>query len=150
MHYLQDKFEQAPSGLFVLNVYRRGELIERVEENNLIVDGAKTAHAHLLGGDVVNRSVTQFGVGTSGTAPASGNTSLTNAMIKALSGAPTYPNFNQVSFPFSLDTTEANGLAIMEFGLFTAAGILYARKVRTNPLYKDTDISLSGAWTISF
>lgn len=150
MQHLHDHYEQAPSGLFVLNVFRRGELVERFEEKNLIVDGARATHARLIGGDVASRSIASFGVGTNGTAPVGGNTGLTNALIKPLSGAPSYPAANQVAFPFSLDTTEANGIAILEFGLFTAGGTLYARKVRANPLYKESDISLAGTWTITF
>lgn len=146
---LRDHYSMGPSGLFVLDIYRRGELIERVEEKNLIVDNSKQTHARLLGGDVVNRSVTKFGVGTNGTAPAAGNTTLTASFTKAVDGT-TYPATNQVQFSFSLASAEANGMAILEFGLFTAAGVLYARKVRATALNKDTDISFSGSWTISF
>lgn len=144
-----DQFERGPSGLFVLNVYRRGELIDRFEEKNLIVDNYKQTHAHLLGGDVANRSVSQFGVGTSGVAPAGGNTTLTGGYTKNLDSV-IYPASNQVQFDFSLGSTEANGMAILEFGLFTTAGTLYARKVRATALNKDTDISFTGTWTISF
>lgn len=146
---IADHYSQAPSGLFLLHVYRRGELIERFEERNLIVDNAKQVHARLLGGDVANRSVTQFGVGTSGTAPAAGNTALTNSYVKALD-AVTYPAANQVAFAFSLGSGEANGKAILEFGLLTAGSVLYARKTRTAALNKESDISFSGTWTISF
>lgn len=146
---LLDAFKRGPRGLFVLDVYRRGELIERYEDKNLIVDGSKQVHAKLIGGSVANQSIAKFGVGTSGTAPANGNTSLTNSYIKAIDSV-TYPQTNQASFAFSLGTAEANGLAIIEFGLFTTAGTLYARKVRSAALNKDTDISFAGTWTISF
>lgn len=142
-------YSQAPSGLFVLNIYRRGELIEVFEEKNLIVNGSKQTHARLLGGDVTNRSVTQFGVGTSGTAPAAGNTALTGAYIKAIDTV-TYPTTSQVRFAFSLGTGEANGKAIMEFGLLTAGNVLYARKTRAAALNKESDLSFSGTWTITF
>jgi hypothetical protein len=144
-----DLFTQAPSGLFVLDIYRRGVLIEHFEEENLIVDGSKLTHARLLGGDVAGRSVTQFGVGTNGTAPAGGNTTLASPFIKTVDGT-TYPATNQVQFAFSLGVGEANGKAIMEFGLFTAGGALYARKVRATALNKESDISFTGSWTISF
>jgi len=144
-----DRYSQAPSGLFVLDIYRRGQLIERFEEANLIVVGSKVTHARLLGGDVTNRSVTQFGVGTNGTAPVEGNTSLTGQYVKAIDGV-TYPATNQVQFSFSLGSSESNGKAILEFGLLTAGNTLYARKVRTLALNKESDISLSGTWTISF
>lgn len=138
-----------PKGRLYLEVYRRGELIEVFEEENLIVDGSKQTHARLLGGDVSNRSVTRFSVGTNGTAPAAGNTALTSPYTKAIDTV-SYPATNQVQFAFSLGSGEANGKAIMEFGLLTAGGTLYARRVRASALNKDSDISLSGTWTITF
>lgn len=144
-----DHFKKAPTGLFVLNVYRDGKLIDRIEEKNLIVDNSKLIHSRLLGGDVTNRSVTQFGVGTNGTAPAGGNTALTSSYIKALDDV-SYPATNQAQFDFSLLTSEANGKAILEFGLLTAGSMLYARKVRAVALNKESDISFAGSWTISF
>lgn len=144
-----DHYSQAPSGLFVLNVFRRGELIDQIEEKNLIVDGSKQTHARLLGGDVTNRNVTQFSVGTNGAAPAAGNSAITSPFTKALDLV-TYPATNQVMFSFSLGTGEANGKAILEFGLLTAGGVLYARKNRATALNKESDITFSGTWTISF
>lgn len=144
-----DHFKKGPQGLFVLEIYRRGELIERFEEKNLIVDGSKPTHARLLGGDVTNRSVTKFGVGTSGTTPVGGNTGLTSSYVKTVDGVD-YPDTNKVRFQFSLGSGEANGKAIMEFGLFTAGNALYARKVRSSSLNKESDIALAGTWTIVF
>src|SRR3546814_18992052 len=66
-------FCRAPSGLFVLKVYRRGELIEVFEQENLIVNGSKQTHARLLGGDVTTRSETQLGFGPNPAAPTEGN-----------------------------------------------------------------------------
>lgn len=142
-------YSQAPMGIFVLNVRRRGQLIERVEEENLIVDGSKPTLAHLLGGDVANRSVSKFAVGTNGTAPVPGNNALTGSFVKAVD-AVTYPAVNQVRFAFSLASGEANGLAILEFGLFTTGDALFARKVRAAPLNKESDIAFDGTWTIIF
>jgi hypothetical protein len=144
-----DDYSPRPSGILVLDVFRRGRLIEHFEEANLIVDGYKPTQAHLLGGDVTNRSVTQFGVGTSGVAPVPGNTALTSAFLKAIDSVD-YPATDKVRFSFSLTTAEANGKAILEFGLLTAGSVLYARKVRTTALNKESDISFSGTWTITF
>lgn len=146
---LLDIFKRKPRGHFVLEVRRNGVLIERMEEKNLIVDGSKQVHARLLGGDVTNRSVAQFSVGTNGAAPAAGNTSITSPYTKAIDTV-TYPAANQVQFAFSLGSGEANGKAILEFGLLTAGGVLYARKIRSSPLNKESDISFAGTWTISF
>lgn len=140
---------QGPTGLFVLQVWRRGVLIDTWAQRNLIVDGAKALHARLLGGDVTNRSITRIGFGTSGTAPAGGNTGLTGGYIKALDGV-SYPTAGSVQFNWSLLTGEANGMAILEFGLFSAGSTLYARKTRAAALNKDSDLALSGTWTITF
>lgn len=146
---LFDQYEKGPEGFFQLKIYRRGDLIEVFEEKNLIVTGSKQIHAKLLGGSTTNQSITQIGYGTSVTAAAAGNTSLTGAYMKAVDSV-SYPATNQVSFAFSLGSTENNGVSIGEFGLFTAGGTLYARRVRTAAIPKDTDLSFSGTWIISF
>jgi hypothetical protein len=140
---------KAPTGHFVLNVFRDGELVECFEEKNLIVNGSKPTHAHLLGGDVTNRSITQIQFGTSGAAAGAGNTAITAPFTKAVDLVD-YPTTDSVRFAFSLTSGENNGMAIMEFGLLTAGSVLYARKVRTVALNKESDLSFSGTWTITF
>jgi hypothetical protein len=105
--------------------------------------------ANLIGGTVANNSITTIGYGTNGTAPAGGNTNLTTPFTKPVDSV-TFPAAGQVQFNFSLLTTEDNGVAIAEFGLFTAAGTLFSRLVRASPLNKASDISLSGSWVITF
>ena len=146
--HVRDEYEGV-QGRFLLEVRRRGELVDVFEERNLIVTGSKAVHAHLLGGDVANRSVTQIGFGTGSAAADVSNTGLTAAYIKALDGV-SYPSAGVVAFAFSLGSAENNGVAISEFGLFTGGSVLYARKVRALPLNKDTDLALSGTWSISF
>lgn len=141
--------EYRPTGIFTLNIYRKGVLIEVYEDANLVVDLSKQQLARLIGGDVTNRSLTKIGFGTSGTAPAAGNTSLTGAYVNAL-GAVTYPATNSVQYAFMLGTSEANGLSIMEFGLFTTGDVLFARKTRSGAIVKDSDLSLAGTWRINF
>jgi hypothetical protein len=147
--YRFEDFARGPSGLLVIDIFRRGKLIEHFEDRNLIVNGSKEINARLIGGSVTDRSITKIGVGTSGTAPAGGNTGLTSSYVKAIDGV-TYPVAGTVQFAFSLATGEANGKAIMEFGLFTESDVLYARRVRSTALNKESDISLSGAWQITF
>jgi hypothetical protein len=147
--HLQDNFGKRPTGRLAYGVYRRGVLIDEVDDENLIVIGSQFIQAQLLGGTVANNSLTKIGFGTSGAATTFANTALTAAYVNALA-APLYPASNQVSFAFALAVTEANGLAISEFGLLSTAGLLYARKNRSAPIAKDTDISLAGTWVISF
>lgn len=136
-------------GIFRLNVFVRGELVEKFEEDNLLVDQGRANVVHLLGGDGANLQITQIGFGTSGVAPAAGNTALTGQFLKALTSH-SYPTATSVQFNFDLATTDANGLMIMEFGLITASGTLHARKVRAAALAKASDMSLSGSWTLLY
>lgn len=147
--HLDDIFVARPSGVLELRAFRRGQLIDGWSDDNLVVDNYKITHARMLGGDTVNRSVTKISVGTNGTAPVAGNTVITAPFTKALSSV-VYPASNQVRFSFSIGTGEANGMAIMEFGLLTAGDLLYARKTRSAALNKESDISLTGTWTITF
>ena len=136
------------SGRFQMRVFRRGLLVETVDEPNLIVTAVSQNVAQLIGGQFTNNNVTQIGYGTNGTAPVVGNTSLTAPYYKPLDSI-TFPATGQVSFNFSLASGENNGVAIFEFGLFTAGTTLFARKVRTAPLNKDTDISFVGNWVVT-
>lgn len=142
---------EPPTGHVIVEVRRNGIIVPELcwEQKNLIVANSKQIHAKLLGGSVSNQSVTQIAYGTNGTAPASGDTAITAAFTKAVDSV-TYPASNQVTFAFSLLSTEDNGAAIMEFGLITAGGTLYSRLVRSVALNKASDISLSGTWTINF
>lgn len=139
-----------PEGEFHLEVYRKGELIEVYDDKNLVVDVSKQQLAHLVGGDVTSRSITKIGFGTGGTAPVVGNTGLTAGFYSKALGAVSYPATNAVQFAFSLGTTEGNGLAIIEFGLFCANDVLFARKTRSGSILKDTDLTLSGSWRLNF
>ena len=140
-------------GILKVNVYKgEGEnrkLIETFEDDNLIVNLARTTMAHLIAGDVTNRSMKSISFGTNGTAPTVDDTDITNPFTKNLGGI-TYPDMGQVRFAWSLTTAEANGLAIMEFGMLTADGKLFCRRTRTVPINKQSDISLDGTWTIIF
>ncbi len=136
-------------GIFRLNVFVRGELVDEYEETNLLVDQGRSNVTRLLGGDGANLQITQIGFGTSGIVPAAGNTALTNQFLKTLTSH-SYPTATSVQFNFDLATTDANGLMIMEFGLITASGTLHARKVRSAALAKASDMSLSGSWALLY
>lgn len=145
---LQDEFK-APTGHFHLEIYEKGVLVEVFDEHNLIVNNSKQIQANLLGGNVTGQSVTQISFGTNGTAPAAGDTAITSPYTKNIDSV-SYPLTNEVQFNFSLGAAEDNGAAILEFGLLTASGILYARKTRSSALNKASDISLTGSWIISY
>lgn len=124
-------------------------LAEHDNHPNIIVDLAKEEQARLLGGDTTNRSITKIGVGIGTGAAAPGNTSLTSAFTRVITGV-TYPTAGQVRFAFTIGSGEANGLAITEFGLFTAGDVLFARRVRAGAINKASDLTLTGTWTITY
>jgi hypothetical protein len=140
-------------GIFMMNVYKgeggNKKLIETFEDRNLIVNVARTTMAHLIAGDVTNHSMQSIAFGTNGNTPTVDDTEITNPFIKDLGGV-TYPDIGQARFAWSLSTSEANGKAIMEFGMLTADGKLFCRRTRTTPINKEIDISLEGTWTIIF
>lgn len=139
----------ALKGILRYTIFRNGVPVEKAEDNNLIVNGARLQMAHLIAGDVTNRGINRISVGTSGTSPAVGDTAITGAFSKAVEGF-TYPANGQVQVNWKLTVAEANGMAIREFGLICANGTLFARRIRANPIYKESDISIEGEWIIIF
>jgi hypothetical protein len=136
-------------GHFHLDIRRPdGTLVESIDEENLIVNGAKDQLARLVGGNGTNRHITHIGFGTGTTAASPNDTGLTGAFWKPITSV-SYPATGQVAFAWSLSTAEANGMAITEFGLRCADGTLFARKVRA-AINKSDDLALTGTWTILF
>jgi hypothetical protein len=138
-----------PEGIFDLKVLRSGIVIENYRDHNLVVNGAFYQMARLISGDVTGRSVTKIGFGTGGTAPTVTDTALTGQFLREVSGY-SYPEDGQVQINWVLPTSEGNGKKIIEFGLFTNDGMLFARKTRAQAIPKESDISLEGSWIIVF
>lgn len=136
-------------GIFELTVKKGGQVIETYRDDNLIVNGARNQAARFFAGDGANRAIAKIAFGTSGAAPAVTDTVITNAYTKAVSDFE-YPDMGKVQTNWILNTDEANGMAIMEFGLLSADGTLLCRKVRTKPINKEADISIEGHWTWIF
>ena len=135
-------------GSFCLEVIKNGEVIERYQDNNLVVNGGRTAVMQLLGAANSDKQLTQIAFGTNGTAPVGTDSAITGAFTKNL-GAVTYPTISSVKMEWTLGALEANGTAIAEFGLLCFDDTLFARKTR-EVINKNSDIILNGAWTISF
>jgi hypothetical protein len=136
-------------GTIRYTVFKNGVPVERFEDSNLIVNGARVQMAHLIAGDVGQRSINGISVGTNGDIPAVTDTEITGAFTKAVDGF-AYPANGQVQVNWKLLVSEANGMAIREFGLLTGNGTLFARRIRANPIYKESDISIEGEWIIIF
>ena len=139
----------AISGTFRLKIRKQGKIVETFEEKNLIVNGARSAMEHLIAGNVDGKSVTHIAFGTSGNVPTPDDTEIANPFTKPVT-AISFPETGGVEFSWDLLSTEANGKAIMEFGLLCADGTLYARKHRVSAINKDSDIAVEGQWIINF
>jgi hypothetical protein len=138
----------ALKGCLNVQVWRVGKLIDEWEDKNMILAPARSALAALLGGGGSAKVINRIGFGTNGTAPTPSDTALTSGYVKSV-GAVTYPGAGQVRFAWSLAGSEANGKTLREFGLVCTDGTLFSRKVR-GAIEKESDISLTGTWTISF
>lgn len=130
-----------------IKAFRGNELVEEFHQRNLIVTAGKTSMRNLLAGSGTNKHVTKISFGTSGTAPAVGDTAITDAFTKAIDSV-TYPDAATIRFNWSLATGEANGKNIQEFGLLSNDNTLFARLTRAT-ISKTSDLRLEGTWTIS-
>lgn len=126
----------------------KGELIEEVTHNNLIVNTGRQAMAQLLGTANSDFRVNSIGFGSSGTPVAGTDATLYASVFSKALNAVTYSG-TSVIFDYSLELNEANGETIREFGLFTDDATLFSRIVR-NAINKTADIRLTGTWTITF
>lgn len=146
---MQIKDKRCFRGAFRIRVWKDGKLVEDSGDHNMIVDGARLEMAHLVAGDTENRHITSIALGTDGTPSAPGDTDITEPFTKAVDSVD-YPVPGQTRFNWTIAANEANGMAVMEFGLLCADGTLFARYVRQSPLNKDADFLLEGDWTIEF
>lgn len=138
-----------PRGVLRVTLLRDGRVIEDIARPNLIVGGAALIQSLLVGGSGSGKTVTKIGFGTSIAPAAAANTALSSPFVKALDGV-SFPADGQVAFAFSLASGEALGLAIAEYGLLTTDSTLFARQVRLAPMLKDSSLTLSAIWTITF
>jgi len=135
-------------GKFYLEVVENGVIIEKYTDNNLVVNGGRSAVMNLLGAATSGKRLSKISVGTNGTAPSGSDNAITGAFTKNL-GTVTYPTISSVRFDFSIGASEANGIGIREFGLVCEDLTLFARKTR-ELINKNSDIILNGNWIISF
>lgn len=143
------KEQAAMRGAFNCRVWRRGKLADTFGNRNMIVDGARFQMARLIAEPSAGRRVRYIAFGTNGDAATPDDYEITEPVVKEIGGFD-YPEDGHARFKWTLGTAEANGKAIMEFGLLCDNGALFARYVRQQPLNKDSDFSLEGDWTIVF
>ncbi|GAB4212682.1 MAG: hypothetical protein OHK0012_07400 [Synechococcales cyanobacterium] len=133
-------------GCLHYRVWRQGWLLEDSCQPNLITDAGLTALPLGWAGDG-DGVVTQIGFGSSPVAPTPEDADLLTPFVKPLTGYGSNPG--AVVLLWDLLPEEANGLAIAEFGLFTEAEVLVARRIRASPLIKTSALYLQGSWTLS-
>ena len=142
---------QELKGILKYKVFKNGVLQEEVEDNNLIVNGARQQMARLIAGEFTGRNITKIAFGVNGNIPSVKDTEITSPFEKNVDGY-LFPDTGAVQFDWRLSVNEANGKSIYEFGLITADGTLFCRRIRENgkPINKDNDISIVGQWVIIF
>jgi hypothetical protein len=151
-------FDQAKlHGALHLWVYRvdpdgNKRLLEEYSGDNLIVTSGLKMITFLLAGYVtppntINK-IAKVGVGTGTTTPHASDTSLTNQYTKAVDSY-RFTADNVVEFTISMDTGDANGMQISEFGLFSGNDILFSRRLQSPVIPKAADIIIEGKWTVS-
>lgn len=136
-------------GVFHMKAIRcsDGHVLEDYTDYNLIVNLGRNALSGLLGG-ASTAVITKIAVGTNATAPLLTDTALTGSFSKALTSK-TYPATGVLQCNWSIESSEANGLSINEFGLLLTGDVLFSRKTRAT-IVKDNTFRLEGTWKIIF
>lgn len=136
-------------GKLRLVIRRRGRVVEIDDEDNLVMDAPRADIASCLAGAPVTiLPVTHVAVGTNGAAPTGQDAAITFAFTKPLLQV-SRPSPTVVVCTFQILSTDANGMAIREFGLLRSDGSLYARRTRSGKVIeKDSDIEIDGEWTL--
>jgi hypothetical protein len=135
-------------GHFKVNICRRG-IVTQYEDPNMIVELGKDAILKLIAGDGADRHLTHIAIGTHGDGPDPEDEALTNQWSKSLASY-SYSSPQEgkrVDFHWSISAGESNGIIIREFGLLSADGTLFARKVHAG-IPKDNETTLQGTWSI--
>lgn len=117
----------------------------RRSNHNMIVAGGHRAIAEALAG-IEGARIRSIAVGDNGTAPTEADTEITNAVTVEVQSVE-FPNPATVRFNFSIGYDVANGMDIREFGLITADGRLFSRKVR-EAIEKTEHMTITGQWDI--
>lgn len=140
-----DRFKEI-TGVLHLRAYNRdGVEVWRSEDKNLIVTSGYDAAAEALAG-VAGAKIVAVAVGTNGMEPALEDTAIKNAVVIPVQSVD-YPTPATVRFNFTIGYDAANGINIREFGLLTADGRLFSRRVR-EVLEKSQYLTISGMWEI--
>ena len=140
------------SGRFYMDVFKlvdgKEHLIESYDDKNLVVNTGKWNFCELITTGTAYGYVQKIGFGVGTNPPHVADITLSSYYSNYLIPG-SIPASNIVIFNWILSQTEANGIPISEYGLFTYGGDLFARKVRSTILKEDNMI-FRGSWTITF
>lgn len=127
---------------------KTGDLLVCYSDKNMLCTGIRSALGNLLIDGNLDRHITALKVGTGTTPPTFDDVALENSIAELGSLTLAYAS-GVVTASATLATTQGNGVAISEYGLFggTNKDILYARKVYP-PINKTSDMTLDVTWRI--
>jgi len=119
---------------------------------NIVVNLFRNQEARLFAGDgLATRFIDRLEFGTSGTAEAAGDTTITapGSGPVLVAAAATYPTDSSVKFTATLTTAQGNGNTFHEIGLRFVDGVLATRKA-FDGMAKSAMWSFSISWTIAW
>jgi len=169
---LQDNWSTPVKGYVEILVFDRyGRLLRRIKDENVVVRLARTAMAHLIGGDAASDYyVSQMRFGQGGHDPANPTRPIPATvddtdLFEPIDGDdatqpvtytfPDGPEGTKITFSATIPAdcdingTPPDGQAISEAGLFSANGRLFAHKT-FGLITKTEEIALTFRWTIVF
>ena len=137
-----------------LEIYRKGQLVETVDDHNLVVDAGRRRLAELITGQS-NSIINQVGFGSSSNDETGNDTELQDQLLFPLrpiefGGVTSKVEGLNAIFYFTLEEYEAVGLSIRELGLFCDDDCMFSHRVRRGEIFKDSDIAIKGTWTLRF
>ena len=141
-------------GEFKIEVRRKGKIIDEWADHNLVVNCGRCRLAELAAGFSTN-SITQIGLGSGSDAEAEEDTELQDQQLFPLENISV--DGRDAKFEFKIGESQANGLSIREFVLFTSDDVMFSHRVRRDSnsgkvgvIDKFPDIEIVGYWLLHF
>lgn len=141
----KDNLNQPKGILHLRAIDRHGRELWSMTDSNLIVAGGYRITAEALAG-TPGTKISNVAIGTNTTEPQETDTQITNAVMTTIQNVE-YPAPSTVRFHFRFEYTDAVGMSIAEFGLLSADGRLFSRKVRA-VIEKTEHMTIVGMWDI--
>lgn len=141
--------------LTVRVVDRQGRTVDRIVQDNEIVDTGRTLIGRLLVGDAEAAAISHLAVGTDATAPGPTDVAL-HAEIESIDRAPIAWEMlaDTIGMRVSAQVSSETDQDVSEAGLFNAAGhdegVMYNRVTFPSPVPVGTDLDLVFEWDITF